>query len=398
MRNQTDSASTTAHRHIALFGKQGSGKSSLFQALIRRDHIVHTSGGNGPTVGECLLGGIAGSVALIDTAGLSDTAELNSPDMLHMRNILHRADIAVYVADVCDFDRPAYTRATRWLDAHHIDHVLVFNKCDLAYAGDIAHLKAEFPEAIFLSATTSGSPALLRARLSQMVSELIDAEPPLVGNLIQPMDIVVMSLPENAGGAVRNQEQLNREFIAGGARVVLVRESDLARTILELPHVDLVLAYARNFSTLREEVPEEVPITSYSLLYGRQRGDLEAFIEAARGVSDLTADSRVLIAEGCPHGELHQDIGRVKIPRDLRRLTGEGLHIDYCMGADFPDDVSSYDLIIHCAGCSMTRRTMQSRIAICQDAGVPISNFGAVLAFLSGILDRCTQPLKEKAQ
>lgn len=397
MMNQTQphAAPLTAQRHIAIFGKKGSGKSALFDALIRRGTAFRSAQSDGPSVGLCQLGGRAGSAALIDTAGLSDTAQLDSPEMLHMRNTLHRADIAVYVADVCDFDRAAYARAIQWLDSRHIEHVLAFNKCDLAYAGDIARLKAEFPNAIFLSALTPGSPALLRARLEQMVSALTDSEPPLVGDLVKPMDIVVMSVPDGASGAVRGQAQLNLEFLSRGARVVLVRESELARTIQELPHVDLVLAYARTFSELRETVPEDIRITSYSLLYARQKGDLDAFLEAARCVSDLTANSRVLIAEACAHGTLHQDTGRVKIPRDLRRVAGEELHIDYCTGADFPDDVSGYDLVILCAGCSMTRRAMQSRIAICRDAGVPITNFGAVLAYLGAVLDRCADVLKE---
>ena len=272
--------------------------------------------------------------------------------------------------------------------------LIVFNRCDEAYAGDIAKLKMEFPDAIFISANTSGSISLLRARLSQMVRTSEDIEGSLVpDNLVCEGDYVLLLVPESV---LIHEYLIMMDLINRGARCVIIHEDDLENALKEIPRVDLVIAYARSFGKVRDIVPENVPLTSYSLLYAKQRGVLEDFIAGARKLGDLKENSRILVAVGSRASEVYKEIGRIKIPRSLRRVVGEELQIDYNFGLDLPEDLSSYDLVIHDTGATMSTRSVQARVAICREAGVPSANYGTVLAALAGVLDRCEAVLLPK--
>lgn len=386
-------------RHVVLFGRTGSGKTSIFEQLVGNERIeaqvkVGADGSKyNPIVGRCRLGH-AGEVTVIDTAGLDDVDELGSDKAQHTRNIIRHADIAVYVINIQEFDsnaRAALERADAWMRRNMVPYLLVFNRCDEAYAGDIARLKLEFPEAIFISTYTPGSVSLLRARLSQMIRVLEAKEKPLVPeNLIQEGDYVLMLVPDSG---LINEYEILMEMMNRGARCVIINEDDLEVTLREVPRIDLVVAYARSFGKVRDIVPEDIPLTSYSLLYGLQGGVLEDFMEGAKAIPDLTKDSRVLIAVGDRKSEIYKEIGRIKIPRAMRRLVSEELQIDYSFGLDLPQNLSQYDMVIHDTGAAMSSRSVRAHVAICKEAGVPIANYGTILAWLAGVLDRCKQAL-----
>lgn len=385
------------NRHVVLFGRTGSGKTSIFTQLVGEDKIeaevrVGSSKYN-PVVGRCRLGH-AGEVTVIDTAGLDDVNELGSEQAHRTRNIIRRADIALYVINIQEFDhsaRAAYRRAHDWMERNMVPYLQVFNRCDEAYAGDIAKLKTEFPEAVFISSHTPGSVSLLRARLSQMVRALREQEDPLVPEkLVQEGDYVLLLVPDSG---LIHEYAIIMELMRRGVRCVIIHEDDLETTMQEVPRIDLVVAYARSFGKVRDIVPEEIPLTSYSLLYGLQSGVLGDFIEGAHAIGNLTKDSRVLIAVGNKRSEVYMEIGRIKIPRALRKLIGEELQIDYFFGLDLPDELGQYDLVIHDAGAAMSQRSVQARVAICKEAGVPVANYGTILAALAGILDRCKKVL-----
>lgn len=381
------------NRHVVLFGKNGSGKTSIFQQLTGETAVKMGASKYNPVVGLCRLGR-TGNVTLIDTAGLNETSELCGEQVRRTLNIVRRADIAIYVVDLQEFDRAAYIRDRAWLERNHIPYLLVFNHCDEAYVGTIAQFKTEFPDAIFISTQTPGSISLMRARLAQMIRAIDEQEAPLVPKkLVKSGDYVLLLMAASGGGPVRNEHKMIAHLMNRGARVVVIEEKNLKATLEELPRVDLVIAYARAFDAVRDIVPENIPLTSYSLLYGLQTGELDTFIEGTKAIASLTKDSRVLIAEGCTHSNMHRDVGRVKIPRALRKVAGEELRIDYSFGLDLPEDISKYDLVIHCSGCSMTQRSVQARVEICREAGVPITNYGTVLAAMAGILGRCADVL-----
>ncbi|MDO4173437.1 MAG: GTP-binding protein [Eubacteriales bacterium] len=388
------------NRHIVLFGRTGSGKTSIFDQLVDSKSVeLQIKKGDAkynPVVGRCRLNH-AGEVTLIDTAGLDDVNELGSEQAQRTRNIIRRADIAIYVVNIQEFghkDREAYRHALDWMKQNMVPYLLVFNRCDETYVGDIVKLKTEFPDAIFISTYTPGSIALLRARLSQMVRCLKMQEAPLVPeNLIQAGDYVLMLAPD---AGMIHEYPIVMELMNRGARCVIIHEDDLEATMHEVPRIDLVVAYARSFGKVRDIVPEDIPLTSYSLLYGLRSGVLDSFIEGAHAVGTLTEDSRVLIAVNNEQSEIYKEIGRIKIPRALRKLVGEELQIDYAFGLDLPEDLEKYDLVIHDTGSTMSQRSVRARVAICHEAGVPVANYGTILAELSGILDRCAKALYPK--
>lgn len=382
------------NRHIVLFGKTGSGKSSIFEQLVEGETVRVSSSGFNPVVGVCKLGR-EGTATLVDTAELNGTSELAGDVIRRTFDLLRRADIAIYVVDMQEFDREAYIHDHDWLVEKKIPYLLVFNHCDESYVGDIARLKTEFPHAVFISTQIPGSISLLRARLSQMLRTIAMQETPLVPKgVVKHGDYVLMLVSQTGDSPIRDEHAMMNELIAAGAYCVLVEENDLQKVLDELPHVDLVIVSARMFEKVRDVIPKDIPLTSYSLLYGHRVDALNHFADGARVIEKLNNDSHVLIAEGCLNSGAHRDIGRVKIPRALRKIAGEGLSIDYSFGLGLPEDISKYDLVIHCSGCSMTQNAVKARVNICREAGVPIANYGTVLAELSGVLERCEDVLK----
>lgn len=385
-------------RHVVLFGKTGSGKSSIFHQLVEKDkklELGYTQAGSkySPVVGLCKLGQ-AGNITVIDTAGLDDVDELGNEQARRTRNVIRRADIAIYVIDIQEFDRAAYKRAHDWLERNMIPYLQVFNHCDETYVGDIARLKMEFPDAIFISTRTPGSISLLRARLSQLVRKIKVKEAPMIPEgLVEPGDYVLLLSPHANKEIMLNQHKIVNELVNRSVRCVVIDESDLDATLKEIPRIDLVIVYARSFGIARDIIPESIPLTSYSLLNALQCGVLEDFFDGAAAISKLNKDSRVLITEDIENNGTFHDIGRIKIPRALRKLAGEELHIDYISGIDLPDDIDAYDLVIHDAGLTMTPRSVQARVSICREAGVPIANYGTVLAALCGMTSRCKKVL-----
>lgn len=386
------------NRHIVLLGRTGSGKTSIFHQLVGDDSCACETEGTAnaefnPIVGQCRLGNL-GEVTVIDTAELDDVDELDIEKAQRTRNIIRRADIALYVINIQEFDneaRAALQRADTWMRRNMVPYLKVFNRCDEAYAGDVARLKMEFPDAIFISTYMPDTASVLRARLFQMTRALEEQEKPLVPErLIQQGDYVLLLVPDS--GLIHEYEIL-MELMHRGARCVVINEDDLAVTLKEVPRIDLVIAYARSFAKVRDIVPQDIPLTSYSLLHGMQDGVLEDFIEGAHAIDTLTRDSHVLIVVGDPKDEIYKEIGHIKIPRALRKLIGEELQIDYSFGLDLPDNLNDYDMVIHDTGADISVRSVRAHVAICKEAGVPIANYGTVLASLSGILDRCKQVL-----
>ena len=384
------------NRHIVLFGKFGSGKTSIFECLVGDVTVKMGNSKFSPIMGICKLGR-EGEATIIDTADLNGAVELDNDSEAIRRtfNLIRRADIAIYVVDLQEFDREAYQHDHDWLEENNIPYLLAFNHCDEAYIGEIARIKLEFPDAVFISTQTPGSISVLRARLSQMIRTIEMNEAPLVPKgFIEPGDYVVMLVSQSNGHQIRDEHELLDELIHCGARCVIAEEREMTKVLEELPHVDLVISSARSFEMIRDLLPEDIRLTSYSLLYGYQSGELDAFADGARAIEGLNNDSRVLIAENSINHTAHSDIGHVKIPRALRRIAGEGLQIDYCVGLDLPDNLNEYALVIDDSSGAMTQRLVQARVDICREAGVPIANYGTVLAQLAGVLERCQNVLK----
>ena len=224
------------------------------------------------------------------------------------------------------------------------------------------------------------------------ITKTVKEEKSLLGGLLLPGATVVLVIPIDSeapkGRLILPQVQLIRDCLDNGMRAVCVRDTELSQTLSELNKVDLVVTDSQIFKKVSEIVPESIKLTSFSMLLANAKGDIKTLSEGARTLDNLPDKARILMAEACTHNTSHEDIGRVKIPNMLRKYTGKELEFEYSVHHDFPDNLSDYDLVIHCGGCMLNAKTMQNRIEYCKNAGVAVTNYGVVLSYASGILSR----------
>ena len=384
--------------HISLFGNTNSGKSSLFNKLIGQDMAI-VSDKEGTTTDPVtkameLIG--FGAVAITDTAGWGDRTAIGDMRQDKTNKVLLRTDFAIYVADGTAFDKAAYETAKAEFDKYRIAHMLVFNKADLT---DKSY-KAEYPDSIAVSAIDEKSVDLLRDELIKRLSRTVKQEEGVIGKLLSKGDTVVLVIPIDSeapkGRLILPQVQLIRDCLDNEITAVCVRETELERTLSELKKVSLVVTDSQIFKIVSAIVPKEIKLTSFSMLMAYSKGDINALADSASAIDNLKDNSRILMAEACSHNTSHEDIGRVKIPNLLRQYTGKELVFDYCVHHDFPDDLADYDLVIHCGGCMLNSKVMQNRINQCKEANVPVTNYGMVIAGVSGILDRSMEIFRNK--
>lgn len=375
--------------HITIFGNTNSGKSSLFNKIIGQDMVI-VSEKEGTTTDPVtkameLIG--FGPVALTDTAGWGDTTEIGDKRQKKTNKLLSRTDFAIYTADITAFDKSAYEIAVAEFDKRKIPHMLVFTKSDLGTA-DIQ----EFPDAVCVSVKDDKSIEDFKEKLVARLTKTVKGEKSLLGGLINRGATVVLVIPIDSeapkGRLILPQVQLIRDCLDNGICAVCVRDTELKKTINDLKQVDLVVTDSQIFKKVSDIVPKEIKLTSFSMLMANAKGDIKTLAEGAKALDNLPDKARILMAEACTHNTSHEDIGRVKIPNMLRKYTGKELEFLYCVHHDFPDNLSEYDLVIHCGGCMLNAKTMENRIEYCKEAGVPVTNYGVVLSYASGILSR----------
>lgn len=377
--------------HITIFGNTNAGKSSLFNKLLGQDMAIVSDVGGTTTdpVTKAMELIPYGPIALTDTAGLGDMSEIGEQRVKKTAKALEKTDFALYAADCTDFDEAAYEEAKKQFEKKKIDHLLVFTKSDLGADG----LKERYPDAVFVSVNDDNSIENLKTVLRERLSKIAPEENTMIGGLLPSGSNVVLVIPIDSeapkGRLILPQVQLIRDCLDHGMKCIVTRDTELEETLGEQKKVDLVVTDSQAFKFVASVVPEEIPLTSFSMLMARMKGDLKKLIEGADAIAGLKDGSRILMAEACTHNSSHEDIGRVKIPRLLRARTGKDLSFDYYVHQDFPENITDYDLVIHCGGCMINARSMKNRIDFCLENGVPITNYGVVLAYANGILERC---------
>lgn len=389
--------------HIGIYGRCNSGKSSLVNALTGQQAAVvsDVAGTTTDAVNKSMeLPGL-GAVTFIDTAGFDDTGELGPQRLDRTRKAADRTDVAliVHAGGATDIEREWIGR----FGERNIPVVLVRNKADLLADGtaELATLRTE----------TGIDPIAVSARTGQGIERLIAAiaeagrsaaeEVSITGGLVGTGDVVMLVMPQDAqapkGRLILPQVQTIRELLDKGCTVVSCTPAGMRSSLAALSAPPrLVITDSQAFAAVSDMTPPESMLTSFSVLFAHYKGDIRAFMEGAAAIDRLTERSRVLIAEACTHATATEDIGRVKIPRLLRKRIGEGLAIDIVAGADFPDDLSPYDLIIHCGACMFNRRHVLSRLGRASAQQVPMTNYGITIAHLTGILDRVVYPDMER--
>lgn len=373
--------------HIGFFGCRNAGKSSVVNAVTGQNLAIvsETKGTTTDPVYKAMELLPLGPVMIIDTPGFDDTGKLGELRVKKTRHVLNKTDIAVVIVDSTVGLRPVDEEIIALIEAKKIPYLLVWNKTDL----QAPHLGGERELAV--SAATGAGIWELKERLGATVSN--SERVPIVADLIKPHDLVLLVVPIDSaapkGRLILPQQQTIREVLDSDAVVVVVKENEVAATLTRLGTAPaLVITDSQAFQTVAAQTPDSILLTSFSILMARHKGLLASAVRGVTAVETLHDHSKVLIAEGCTHHRQCDDIGTVKIPRWLQRHTGAAITFETASGTEFPDDLSPYELIIHCGSCMLNEREVQYRMKCAADQGVAMTNYGIFIAYVTGILKR----------
>lgn len=381
--------------HIGIFGKRNSGKSSLINALTGQEiAVVSDFAGTttDPVYKAMEIHGL-GACVFIDTAGLDDEGELGALRIKQTMRAMECTDIALIVCTDDQIDQEL--QWSKWLKEKNTPILWILNKADLhadseQIARRIEKRCGQMP-LIVSARNREGMEEIRRSMIGQFPDETMERG--IVGRLVSTGDVVMLVMPQDIqapkGRLILPQVQTIRELLDRKCLVMNCTTENITsmlQALVEPPK--LIITDSQVFKTVYELKPEASRLTSFSVLFAQYKGDIDYYIEGANAISQLTEKSKVLIAEACTHAPLTEDIGRVKIPRMLRKRIGEGLQIDMVSGTDFPEDLSSYDLVIHCGACMFNRKYVLNRVAQARNQHIPMTNYGVVIAYINGILDK----------
>lgn len=375
--------------HIGFFGRRNAGKSSVVNAVTGQELSVvsDTRGTTTDPVRKAMELLPLGPVMIVDTPGYDDEGTLGEQRIRRTRQVLNRADVAVLVVDSTQGLGPCERELLALFQEKEIPYLIAWNKCDL-----LPQRPQPGEHEVYLSARTGEGIHQLKEEMAHRV-RLEEGKLQLVGDLVHSGDLVVLVIPIDSaapkGRLILPQQQVIRDLLDAGAAAVCVRETELGETLdrLGTPPA-LVITDSQAFAQVSALVPQEIPLTSFSILMARKKGFLEEAVRGAAAIEELKDGDKVLISEGCTHHRQCDDIGTVKIPRWLRNYTGKELTIETSSGLGFPEDLSPYALIIHCGGCMLNQRELRYRMKCARDQGVPFTNYGTAIAYLQGILPR----------
>ncbi|HIR97613.1 MAG TPA: [FeFe] hydrogenase H-cluster maturation GTPase HydF [Candidatus Merdisoma faecalis] len=401
--NQTPSSERV---HIGLFGKRNAGKSSVINAVTNQD-IAIVSAVRGTTTDPVyksmeLLP--LGPVMLIDTPGLDDEGELGALRVQKGLDVLRKTDIALLIVDGTAGMSPEDERLEEELKKRGLPYLVVFNKWDLVQeksAGEEnSGAEPEDERHIRVSARTGEGIQELKERLARMVPA--GKEKRLVGDLLEPQDLVVLVVPIDKaapkGRLILPQQQTIRDVLESGAVSVVVREKELKETLKKLgTKPKLVITDSQVFGLVDRDTPEDILLTSFSILFARYKGNLAQAVRGAGALESLRDGDKILISEGCTHHRQCDDIGTVKLPRWIENYTGKKPEFVFTSGTGFERNLKEYHMIVHCGGCMLNEQEMQYRLKMAENQGVPMTNYGILIAYMKGILERSLQPFPDMA-
>lgn len=385
--------------HIGIFGKTNVGKSAFLNRITNQDiSIVSEIAGTTTDVVEKSMELLpVGAVVFLDTAGINDTTALGKERIEKTMKVINRTDVAVIICDYKGFDEYEIGLVKKFEELK-IPFMVVVNKSDVEEISDVALEKVKSVVGentpILKTSATSDKEIVFKfkAKLVKMLPEDFVNSPKIVGDLVPPKSTVILVIPIDKeapkGRIILPQVQTIRDLLDSDCLSYSVKVSELAEAINNLKESPaLVVTDSQAFREVSQIVPENIPLTSFSILFARLKGDLKAFAEGAKAIDELKDGDNVLILESCTHHAIEDDIGRVKIPNLLLKKTGKNLVIDNYAGHDLPD-ISKYNLIIHCGACMTNRREVLSRILLANEKGIPITNYGMTISYCLGIMDR----------
>lgn len=387
--------------HIGVFGRTNVGKSSLLNKITNQEvSIVSDIAGTTTDVVEKSMELLpVGPVTFLDTAGLDDETELSGQRIEKTMKVVNRIDVAVVVCDFNGIGKFENDLIEKFKELK-IPYLIVVNKCDLAPKSFHIDLKSELSNIIYTSVKKDEKIVFkFKEALVNLLPEDFVNSPKIVGDLVPAKSTVILVIPIDKeapkGRIILPQVQTLRDLLDNNCLSYVVKESELKDALdnLKTPPA-LVVTDSQAFKKVSEIVPENVSLTSFSILFARLKGDLDEFVNGAKAIENLKDGDMVLILESCTHHAIEDDIGRVKIPNLLRKKTGKNLVIHNYAGHDFPD-IKDYKLIIHCGACMTNRREVLSRVLIANQNNVPITNYGVVISYCLGILPRAIKIFTE---
>ena len=386
-------------KHIGIYGNTNSGKSSLMNKILGQDIslVSNVEGTTTDPVQKAMELIPFGPVLLIDTAGLEDKSQLGEIRVKKSFEYLKRLDFAIYVVDGKNLDVDTYKKWKREANKYNIKHMVVVNKLDRLSDDERSNINNIFYKPLFISAKNNENIDKLKDELIKSL-EQDEEDKPIVGDLLPYGSNVVLVVPIDSeapkGRIILPQVQVIRDCLDHGIKTYVVRDTELEDALKEIKNIDLVITDSQAFKEVDKIVPKEINLTSFSILFARQKGELSDFLEGSNKLKNLKPGNKILICESCTHNVSHEDIGRVKIPRMLTKIAGGELNLEYKVGYDFNEDVEKYDMVIHCGACMVNRKSVINKINLCKEKNVPITNYGLVIAYFTGILDRSVEIFK----
>lgn len=385
--------------HIGFFGLRNAGKSSVVNAVTgqKLSLVSEVKGTTTDPVQKAMELLPLGPVVIIDTPGIDDEGKLGEMRVMRAKQVLSKTDIAILTVDAARGMQDADRELCDLFSSRKIPYIVVFNKSDL-----LAEIPAAAENEIYVSAEHGTNIYELKEKIGALAGKL-ENKKSLVGDLIEPNDIVVLITPidESAPKSrmILPQQQMIRDVLDHGAINVVVKETELEKALTSLSQKPkMVITDSQAFGNVSKTVPEDILLTSFSILFARYKGELREVVRGASSLDRLNDGDTVLISEGCTHHRQCNDIGTVKLPDWISGYTGKNLNFEFTSGGDFPDDLSKYALIVHCGACMLNEREMKSRIERAVDAKIPITNYGTAIAQVHGILKRSLSPFPDIAE
>ena len=384
--------------HIGFFGRRNAGKSSVVNAVTGQDLSIvsATKGTTTDPVYKAMELLPLGPVVIIDTPGFDDVGALGEERVRRTKQVLNKTDIAVVIIDAAEGRSPADDEVLNLIRDKNLPYLIVYNKADLLDQP----FKAQDHE-IYVSALKGEGIHELKERLARL--KPVETASPIVSDLIQGGDFVVLVVPIDTaapkGRLILPQQQVLRNVLDNKGIAVTVQESELAEALARIAFPPkLVVTDSQAFGAVSKIVPPTVPLTSFSILMARYKGTLSSAVEAVRVLDTVQDGDKILISEGCTHHRQCQDIGTVKLPGWIRSFTKAEPEFCFSSGTEFPEDLSQYKLVVHCGGCMLNEREMQSRSERAATQNVPMTNYGIAIAYMHGILKRSVAPLPDIAK
>jgi len=385
-------------RHVAIFGETNSGKSALFNAVLGAEAAIvsDVSGTTTDPVVKLMELLPHGPITLIDTGGLGDTGSLGEQRMRRTREILEGIDFALYAIDAASFNEEVYHDMRSAFEQQRTPHIAVLTKKEEQRLEQLALLTKKYRNTCVVSVYDQTSIDELKHRLCEELSRLDTPSPDGAFGLVPPGGVAVVVAPIDSaapsGRLILPQNRFIRDCLDNGVRVNCTTPEYLEAVLRESARVDIVVTDSQAFKEVAQIIPDDMPLTSFSVLGAYEKGDLGEFVRGIQAVSRLTDGAKILVAEACTHNATHEDIARVKLPALLAKLSGKQLTFEYTAGRDFPAQPGDFALVVHCGSCNLTRRETLARLERAAQAGVPVTNFGVLLAHGAGILGRAVEP------